>query len=128
MNDNELFEQARKRVQKKFRGKCVRNKDVIVDQEREIQYYRERIQNMMKKTNNEESNLKNDDTIGSISIKLNLEADKAIEKLERAKQLLIDIEEKSTEIGIDLGQEKDYTTKQTYANGELVKEETTQYK
>lgn len=46
MNDNELFEQARKRVQKKTKGRCVRNKDVIVEQEKEIQYYREKIQIM----------------------------------------------------------------------------------
>lgn len=43
MNDIELYEQARKRVQKKNRGRCVRNKDVIVDQEKEIIYYREKI-------------------------------------------------------------------------------------
>ena len=40
MDDNELFEQARRRVQKKIKGRCVTNKDVIVDQEREIEYYR----------------------------------------------------------------------------------------
>lgn len=47
MNDNELFEQARKRVQKKIKGKCVRNKDVIVDQEKEIIHYREQIKKLM---------------------------------------------------------------------------------
>lgn len=31
MNDNELFEQARRRVQKKIKGRQVTNKDVIVD-------------------------------------------------------------------------------------------------
>lgn len=40
MNDNELFEQARRRVQKKIKGRCVTNKDVIVEQERELEYYR----------------------------------------------------------------------------------------
>ena len=48
MNDNELFEQARRRVQNKQKGRCVRNKDVIIDQEKEIQYYREKIQTMKK--------------------------------------------------------------------------------
>lgn len=46
MNDNELFEQARRRVQKKIKGRCVTNKDVIVDQEREIEYYRDKIKKM----------------------------------------------------------------------------------
>ena len=44
MNDNELFERARKRVQNKIKGRCVTNKDVIIDQEKEIEYYREKIQ------------------------------------------------------------------------------------
>lgn len=46
MDDNELFEQARRRVQKKIKGRCVTNKDVIVDQEREIEYYRDKIKKL----------------------------------------------------------------------------------
>ena len=42
-NDLELFEKARRRVQGKIKGRCVTNKDVIVDQEREIEYYRDKI-------------------------------------------------------------------------------------
>lgn len=49
MNDNELYEQARARVQRKIKGRSVKNKDIIVDQEKEIRYYRERIQKMMDK-------------------------------------------------------------------------------
>lgn len=63
-----------------------------------------------------------------ITVKINLEAEETIKKLETIKQLLIDISEKIIETGIDLGQEKDYTTVATYAGGELIKEETIQYK
>ena len=47
MNDLELFEKARRRVQNKIKGRCVTNKDVIVDQEREILYYRDKIERMI---------------------------------------------------------------------------------
>ncbi len=47
MNDNELFEQARRRIQKGIKGRSVTNKEVIVEQEKEIQYYRKRIQQLM---------------------------------------------------------------------------------
>lgn len=46
MDDNELFKQARRRVQKKIKGRCVTNKNVIVDQEREIEYYRDKIKKL----------------------------------------------------------------------------------
>lgn len=46
VNDNELFERARRRVQKKIKGRCVTNKDVIIDQEKEIEYYRQKIQRL----------------------------------------------------------------------------------
>lgn len=49
MDDNELFEQARRRVQNKIKGRSVKNKDVIIEQEKEIEYYREKIK---KLTNN----------------------------------------------------------------------------
>ena len=45
-NDLELFEKARRRVQGKIKGRCVTNKDVIVDQEREIEYYRDKIKKL----------------------------------------------------------------------------------
>lgn len=54
MNDNELFEQARRRVQKKIKGRQVTNKDVIVDQAKEIEHYRNEIQNMKSITSNKE--------------------------------------------------------------------------
>lgn len=44
--DDELYEQARRRVQKKIKGRCVRNKDIIIDQEKEIEYYREKIRRL----------------------------------------------------------------------------------
>lgn len=54
MNDNELFEQARRRVQKKIKGRQVTNKDVIVDQAKEIEHYRNKIQKMKSITSNKE--------------------------------------------------------------------------
>ena len=50
MNDNELFERARRRVQKKIKGRCVTNKDVIIDQEKEIEYYYNTCNNAEQKT------------------------------------------------------------------------------
>lgn len=44
--DDELFEQARRRVQAKIKGRCIRNKDVIIEQEKEIEYYREKIRRL----------------------------------------------------------------------------------
>ena len=40
--DIRLFEQARERVQRKIKDRCVTNKDVIIDQEKEIMQYRNR--------------------------------------------------------------------------------------
>ncbi len=65
----------------------------------------------------------------NLIIKVNLEAEEAIKKLEKIKQLLKEIKETmEIEIGIDFGQEKDYTTTQTYMNEKLIKEETIYYK
>lgn len=78
MNDIELFEQARRRVQNKIKGRCVTNKDVIVDQEKEILYYREKIRRLTNskdnkfkheleiKINNEEYIIKYNDNADSI--------------------------------------------------------------
>ena len=51
MNDTELYEKVRRRVQEKNKGRCVTDKDIIVSQEEEIEYYREKIQRLtdMKK-------------------------------------------------------------------------------
>ncbi len=56
MNDNELFEMARRRVQGKIKGRCVTNKDVIIDQEKEIRYYREKIQKLIDIIENKREN------------------------------------------------------------------------
>jgi hypothetical protein len=46
--DNKLYEQARARVQRKNieKGTSIADKDIIIDQEREIKYYREKIQRL----------------------------------------------------------------------------------
>lgn len=49
MNDTELYEKAKRRVQGKIKGRCVTNRDVIIDQEKEIEYYREKIQKLTRK-------------------------------------------------------------------------------
>lgn len=121
MNDTELFEKARRRVQGKIKGRCVTDNEIIVELEREIEYYRSRIREFMNKDTEKSS---------SINIKLHLETDEAMQKLEEVSKLLEEINNKPLVVlGIDNGQAKDYTTV-TYYNdeGNLVKEETTQFK
>lgn len=53
MNDTkkrelEMFEQARREVQKKIKGRCVTNKDVIIKQQKEIEYYKTKIKELEK--------------------------------------------------------------------------------
>lgn len=53
MNDTkkrelEMFEQARTEVQKKIKGRCVTNKDVIIEQQKEIEYYKTKIEELEK--------------------------------------------------------------------------------
>lgn len=66
MNDNELFEQARIRIQKQIKGRCISDKDIIVEQEKEIMYYRKKIQNIIEK--NKTVQIVNYDNIFEISI------------------------------------------------------------
>ena len=77
--DLELFEQARRRVQGKLKGRCVRNKDVIIDKEKEIIYYRDKIEYLTNIIKNKEQRI-------------------------------------------------DYKTETFYADGEVIREVTTQYK
>ena len=98
-SDLELFEQARNRVQRKIKGRCVTNKDVIVDQEKEIEQYRERIKQLTRIVNNlHELNMK----WNTLTVTGN--------------------EESSIEPLID------YITETIYNDGEVVKEITTYYK
>ncbi len=124
MNDNELFEKARRRVQGKIKGRCVTNKDVIIDQEKEIEQYRNKIRKLTDVIENKEVHSKDN----CIEVEVNLEVEETINKLEKINQLIIDIKENAIKTGIDFGQDKDYTTTQIYVDGELVKEETIQYK
>ena len=82
MNDIELFEQARRRVQNKQKRnrKCVTNKDVIIDQEKEILYYREKIQRLM-------NNNTHIDTVDIDTTKTERKLNKIIKLLERIKEL-----------------------------------------
>lgn len=120
MNDEELYKKARARVQRKIIERRVTDNEIIVEQEKEIEYYRSRINKLMNK-DTKKSN--------SINIKLHLETDEAMQKLEEVSKLLEEINNKPlVKLGIDKGQAKDYTTICTYQAGVLVKEETTQYK
>ena len=51
MKDIELYKKARRRVENKNRGKVntLTDKDIIIDQEKEIEYYRQKIQNLTNK-------------------------------------------------------------------------------
>ena len=49
MNDNELYKQARIRVKNKIRNAS--DKDIIIDQEKEIMYYRRTIEHLKEKQN-----------------------------------------------------------------------------
>lgn len=48
MDDNELYKKARARVKNKIRNAS--DKDIIIDQEKEIMYYRETIEHLKEKT------------------------------------------------------------------------------
>ena len=50
MNNNELYEQVRKRYQRTYLGKCFSDKDIIIKQEEEIKHYRERINKFLDKS------------------------------------------------------------------------------
>ena len=122
MIDEELYRKAKARVQNKMLGRSVTDNEIIVEQEKEIEYYRNRINKLMNK-DQKQSN------IGNINIKLHLETDEAMQKLEQVSKLLEEINNKSlVKLGKDEGQAKDYTTICTYQAGVLVKEETIQYK
>ena len=121
MEDIELFEQARRRVQEKTKGRCVRNKDVIIDQEKEIMYYRDKINKLTDKDKNKSTS--------NINIKIHLETNEAIQKLRELNGVIEEIKNKLTAIErIDYKQAKDYTNICEYQAGVLVKEETIQYK
>lgn len=98
-DEDRLFKQARNRVQGKIKGRCVTNKDVIVDQEKEIEQYRKRIKQLTRTVNNlHELNMK----WNTLTVTGN--------------------EESSIEPLID------YITETFYNDGEVVKEITTYYK
>lgn len=122
MSNEELYIKARSRVQSKVCGRRVTDDEIIIDQEKEIEYYRDKINKLTDK--DKKKNNKN-----NINIEVHLEADEAIHKLKEVNKLLEDIKNKRlVTLGIDNGQAKDYTTICTYQAGVLVKEETTQYK
>lgn len=50
MNNDELYEQVRKRYQRNYLGKCFSDKEIITEQEKEIKHYRERINKFLDKS------------------------------------------------------------------------------
>ena len=50
MNNDELYEQVRKRYQRTYLGKCFSDKEIIIEQEKEIKHYRERINKFLDKS------------------------------------------------------------------------------
>lgn len=122
MSNEELYRRARSRVQSKVYERRVTDDEIIIEQEKEIEYYRDKINKLTDK--DKKKNNKN-----SINIEVHSEADEAIHKLREVSKLLEEINNKMlVTLGIDNCQAKDYTTICTYQAGILVKEETTQYK
>lgn len=71
MNDENLYALAKQRVQRILRGRCISDKDIIINQEKEIQQYREKIERILENvrqedrmfTNRIEINIGNEDYI-----------------------------------------------------------------
>lgn len=121
MSDIWLYEKAKRRLQEKIKARFVTDTDIIVYQEKEIMYYRDKINKLTGKSKNKSDS--------NINIKIDIEADEAKQELKELNEILEEIKDKTMIIkGIDFGQTKDYTTICTYQAGVLVKEETTQYK
>ena len=98
-NEHQLYEQARARVKNKTNYKFITDEDIIIDQEKEIKYYRERIENLTRIVNQlHETNMQ----WQTLSVTGN--EDSTIEQI------------------------VDSITETYYANGEIIKEVTTYYK
>ena len=97
--------------------------EIIIELEKEIEHYRERIRKFLDKSFEDESNN------NSIEIGVQLNADEAIQKLETMKGLVEEIAEQPSFELLEEKQQIDFEVVTFYdANGNQVKEHRIQYK
>lgn len=79
MNDNELYEQARNREERNIKRRGISDKDIIIQQEKEIQYYRQRIERILDKKSTKQTQSKH-------KLKIEIDSDKAIQDIRKVKK------------------------------------------
>ena len=123
MNDEELYFKAKKRIENMKRKNDIADNEIIIELEKEIEYYRERIRKFLDKPFETKNNN------NSIEIGVQLNADEAIQKLETMKGLVEEIEEQPSFELLEEKQKIDFEVVTFYdANGNQVKEHRIQYK
>ena len=123
MNDEELYIKAKTRIEHMKRKKNMPDNEIIIELEKEIEHYRERIRKFLDKSFEDESNN------NSIEIGVQLNADEAIQKLETMKGLVEEIAEQPSFELLEEKQQIDFEVVTFYdANGNQVKEHRIQYK
>ncbi len=123
MSDEELYFKAKKRIENMKRKNNMADNEIIIELEKEIEYYRERIRKFLDKPFETKNNN------NSIEIGVQLNADEAIQKLETMKGLVEEIEEQPSFELLEENQKIDFEVVIFYdANGNQVKEHRIQYK
>ena len=123
MSDEELYFKAKKRIENMKRKNNMADNEIIIELEKEIEYYRERIRKFLDKPFETKNNN------NSIEIGVQLNADEAIQKLETMKGLVEEIEEQPSFELLEEKQKIDFEVVTFYdANGNQVKEHRIQYK
>ena len=123
MSDEELYFKAKKRIENMKRKNNMSDNEIIIELEKEIEYYRERIRKFLDKPFETKNNN------NSIEIGVQLNADEAIQKLETMKGLVEEIEEQPSFELLEENQKIDFEVVIFYdANGNQVKEHRIQYK
>lgn len=123
MSDEELYFKAKKRIENMKRKNDIADNEIIIELEKEIEYYRERIRKFLDKPFETKNNN------NSIEIGVQLNADEAIQKLETMKGLVEEIEEQPSFELLEEKQKIDFEVVTFYdANGNQVKEHRIHYK
>lgn len=123
MNDEELYIKAKTRIEHMKRKNNMPDNEIIIELEKEIEHYRERIRKFLDKSFEDESNN------NSIEIGVQLNADEAIQKLETMKGLVEEIAEQPSFELLEEKQQIDFEVVTFYdANGNQVKEHRIHYK
>ena len=123
MSDEELYFKAKKRIENMKRKNDIADNEIIIELEKEIEYYRERIRKFLDKPFETENNN------NSIEIGVQLNADEAMQKLETMKGLVEEIEEQPSFELLEEKQKIDFEVVTFYdANGNQVKEHRIHYK